>query len=82
MESKLPLTPVRSRTWHATTTEKVPVPTVKRPATTLGITHPPAVTNTVVLRRPVTRPKTTAGTVHTCICCILTEGSIFYMQTF
>lgn len=61
MESKVPLTPVRSRTWHATT-EKVPIPTVKRPATTLGITHPPAVTSTAVIRRPVTRPKTTAGT--------------------
>lgn len=62
MESKVPLTPVRSRTWHATT-EKVPIPTVKRPATTLGITHPPAVTSTAVIRRPVTRPKTTAGTL-------------------
>lgn len=57
MESKLPLTPVRSRTWHATTTEKVAAPTLKRPATTLGIAHPPAVTSTAVLRRP----KTTSG---------------------
>ncbi|XP_078348214.1 lamin-B1.S-like isoform X3 [Oculina patagonica] len=59
MESKLPLTPVRSRTWHATTTEKVAAPTLKRPATTLGIAHPPAVTSTAVLRRP----KTTSGTL-------------------
>lgn len=60
MESKLPLTPVRSRTWHATPTEKVVIPASKRPATTLGITHPPATTSTAVLRRP----KTTSGINH------------------
>lgn len=60
MESKLPLTPVRSRTWHATPTEKVVIPAPKRPATTLGITHPPATTSTAVLRRP----KTTSGISH------------------
>ena len=57
MESKLPLTPVRSRTWHATPTEKVVIPATKRPATTLGIAHPPVTTSTAVLRRP----KTTSG---------------------
>ena len=57
MESKLPLTPVRSRTWHATPTEKVVIPATKRPATTLGIAHPTATTGTAVLRRP----KTTSG---------------------
>ena len=59
MESKLPVGPVRSRTWHSTSIAKVIAP--KRPATTLGIAHPPAVTSTE-LRRPVTRPKTTTGT--------------------
>ena len=60
MESKLPLTPVRSRTWHATPTEKVVIPATKRPATTLGIAHPPVTTSTAVLRRP----KTTSGINH------------------
>lgn len=64
MESKLPVGPVRSRTWHSTTPEKATVPTPKRPATTLGITHPPAVTSTLI-RRPLTRPKTTTGTLIT-----------------
>ncbi|KAJ7382979.1 Intermediate filament tail domain-containing protein [Desmophyllum pertusum] len=64
MECKLPLTPVRSRTWHATPTEKIVTPaSIKRPATTLGIMHPPVVTSTAVIRRPVTRPKTTSGTL-------------------
>lgn len=60
MESKLPIGPVRSRTWHPTTSEKLITPTVKRPATTLGITHPPVITSTVI-QRPLTRPKTTTG---------------------
>lgn len=60
MESKLPVGPVRSRTWHPTSTEKIIVPTPKRPATTLGIAHPPVVSSTVTWR-PVARPKTTKG---------------------
>lgn len=60
MESKLPIGPVRSRTWHPITSEKLITPTVKRPATTLGITHPPVITSTVI-QRPLTRPKTTTG---------------------
>ncbi|XP_015775595.1 PREDICTED: prelamin-A/C-like [Acropora digitifera] len=51
MESKLPVGPVRSRTWHSTT-----------PATTLGITHSPLATSSVI-RKPLTRPKTTTGTL-------------------
>ena len=60
MESKLPLGPVRSRTWHSTSAEKVISPATKRPATTLGITHSPVATSSVI-RKPLTRPKTTTG---------------------
>ena len=63
MESKLPVGPVRSRTWHSTSTDKIIVPSPKRPATTLGISHPPVVTSTVT-RRYVARPKTTTGTIN------------------
>ena len=62
MESKLPVGPVRSRTWPSTSTEKVIAPALKRPATTLGIAHPPAAVTSTVIQRPVTRrPKTTSG---------------------
>lgn len=60
MESKLPVGPVRSRTWHSTSAEKVIPSSTKRPATTLGITHSPLATSSVI-RKPLTRPKTTTG---------------------
>ncbi|XP_029190000.1 lamin-L(I)-like [Acropora millepora] len=62
MESKLPVGPVRSRTWHSTSAEKVIPSSTKRPATTLGITHSPLATSSVI-RKPLTRPKTTTGTL-------------------
>ena len=60
MESKLPVGPVRSRTWHSTSAEKVIPSSTKRPATTLGISHSPLATSSVI-RKPLTRPKTTTG---------------------
>ena len=79
MESKVPIGPVRSRTWHSPSTGKVPPPTTKRPATTLGITHSPAVASKTI-RQPITRPKSTAGTRDVVLIrsCLL-DCSVTYM---
>ncbi|KAK2569155.1 Lamin-A [Acropora cervicornis] len=64
MESKLPVGPVRSRTWHSTSAEKVIPSSTKRPATTLGITHSPLATSRTLIgskSKPVIHPITTVS---------------------